>query len=345
MIQDISYNRHRIFYLDFLRVIAMFTVIILHVASFQMTLTKIGSLEWNFLNFFDSFARWCVPIFIMISGTLFLNPQKEITLKSIYKKYIPRILIMLFSWNMLYAIFSCIFSKSFIWSEFIHDIFIGQVHMWYLYMIIGLYMIIPFLRKIVTDEKLFKYFLLLWLIVSTFSSLCKISSLEILSEIYDDMYITLVAGYSGYFLLGYFLSRKKYSSKYAIILGIISLLITVIGTYIFSINRRDTNELFYANLSPNVIGMSISVFILIKNTFENLKVNISFHKIIDTIAKYSLGIYLIHFWFIAAFIKFKNVINFSPIINLVLITIIVFLLSFIVTFVLSKIKFLKHIVK
>ena len=54
------------------------------------------------------------------------------------------------------------------------------------------------------------------------------------------MYITLVTGYSGYFLLGYFLSRKKYRTKYAIILGIISLLITVIGTYIVSINSRNT---------------------------------------------------------------------------------------------------------
>lgn len=344
MIQNISYNNNRIFYLDFLRVIAMFAVIILHVASFQMALTKVGSFEWNFLNFFDSITRWCVPTFVMISGMLFLNPQKEINLKIIYGKYIFRILIILFSWNLLYAISSCIVNQSFVWHEFIYNIFIGLVHMWYLYMLIGLYIILPFLRKIVTDTKLLKYFLLLWLIISAFNFLVKASSLEILNKISDNMYITLVTGYSGYFLLGYFLSRKKYRTKYAIILGIISLLITVIGTYIVSINSRNTNELFYANLSPNVIGMSISVFILVKNTFENLKINVTFNKIINTIAKYSLGIYLIHFWFISVFIKFENIFNFSPIINLGVISCIVFLLSFTVTFILSKIKFIRHIV-
>ena len=269
-------SNNRVFYMDFLRVISMFAVIILHTASSKINSVDIGGLNWQVLNFFDSATRWCVPIFVMISGILFLNPKKEISIGNIYKKYIPRLLIILFAWNFLYAIFSCVVEHSFSLQTFISNILLGPVHMWFLYMIIGLYMITPFLRKIAIDEKLLKYFLLLWFIFSTINIIAQITGFNIATTILEDkMSIHFVIGFSGYFLLGYFLSTKQYKNKYAIIIGIICFFVTIVGTYLLSIGNNVTNQLLYSNLSPNTIGISIAIFILIKNTYDNKeKINI-----------------------------------------------------------------------
>lgn len=121
-------SNNRVFYMDFLRVISMFAVIILHTASSKINSVDICGLNWQVLNFFDSATRWCVPIFVMISGILFLNPKKEISIGNIYKKYIPRLLVILFAWNFLYAIFSCVVEHSFSLQTFISNILLGPFY-------------------------------------------------------------------------------------------------------------------------------------------------------------------------------------------------------------------------
>ena len=67
---------------DYLRILASFCVIILHLASQKINFINVYSKEWQVLNFYDSIVRWTVPVFAMISGALFLS--KEISLKKIY---------------------------------------------------------------------------------------------------------------------------------------------------------------------------------------------------------------------------------------------------------------------
>lgn len=64
---------NRTVYFDYLRVFAIFAVIILHISASNWHTTDVNGFEWQVFNFFDSITRWCVPIFIMISGSLFLN--------------------------------------------------------------------------------------------------------------------------------------------------------------------------------------------------------------------------------------------------------------------------------
>lgn len=340
-------SNNRVFYMDFLRVISMFAVIILHTASSKINSVDIGSLNWQVLNFFDSATRWCVPIFVMISGILFLNPKKEISIGNIYKKYIPRLLIILFAWNFLYAIFSCVVEHSFSLQTFISNILLGPVHMWFLYMIIGLYMITPFLRKIAHDDKLLKYFLVLWLIYSIITNITQITGLSIVETILEDkMFINFIIGYSGYFLLGYFLSNKDYKSKWAITFTIICFIITFLGTSVLSNGQAITNQSLYSNFSLTTIGMSIGIFVLSKNLYsEKEEINNKFKNIISVLSKYSLGIYIIHFWILNILSKIKiDVLLLPPIINVIVISIIIFLLSLLATFILSKFKYLKRLV-
>lgn len=57
---------------DYLRVLATFAVILLHVAASKWNYADVNGLEWQTYNFYDSIVRWAVPFFVMISGSLFL---------------------------------------------------------------------------------------------------------------------------------------------------------------------------------------------------------------------------------------------------------------------------------
>lgn len=182
---------------------------------------------------------------------------------------------------------------------------------------------------------------------STINIIAQITGFNIATTILEDkMSIHFVIGFSGYFLLGYFLSTKQYKNKYAIIIGIICFFVTIVGTYLLSIGNNVTNQLLYSNLSPNTIGISIAIFILIKNTYDNKeKINIKLKNIINMFSKYSLGIYIIHFWILNILSKLKiDVLILPPFINVIVISVITLLLSLLVIFIISKIKYIKHLV-
>lgn len=149
-------------YFDFLRVLAIFAVIVIHVAAQNWYTTDMHSFEWAAMNFYDSIVRWAVPIFVMISGALFLS--KDIPIRKLYSKYIFRIFTAFIFWSFMYAV------KKYMESGDIVQAFMyflrGEFHMWFLFMIVGLYMIVPFVKKIAESESLTKYFLVLAFIFS-----------------------------------------------------------------------------------------------------------------------------------------------------------------------------------
>ena len=63
---------NRIFYLDLLKGVSIFFVVLLHTAGLGLSMTQIGSFTWQVCNVFDSLSRFVVPVFVMISGALVL---------------------------------------------------------------------------------------------------------------------------------------------------------------------------------------------------------------------------------------------------------------------------------
>lgn len=83
-------NKRKI-YCDYLRFFAILAVITLHVAAKNWCSTDVQSFEWGIFNLFDSIVRWGVPVFVIISGSLFLS--REIDIKRIYSKYVLRLVV------------------------------------------------------------------------------------------------------------------------------------------------------------------------------------------------------------------------------------------------------------
>jgi len=95
-------EKQRIVYFDFLRIIAALSIMLAHIVIYYNNL--IGKYYYSFYLYKD-ITGYSIPIFVMISGAIFLNPAKKINIDNILKKYIPRIMIVFF----YLVIFLCVF--------------------------------------------------------------------------------------------------------------------------------------------------------------------------------------------------------------------------------------------
>lgn len=82
-----------------------FGVVIIHVSAYIITSEKVNTYPWWIGNFFDSYVRWCVPIFVLISGYLILEPYKDENTYAFLKKRFQRIAIPLVFWSTIYLLY------------------------------------------------------------------------------------------------------------------------------------------------------------------------------------------------------------------------------------------------
>jgi surface polysaccharide O-acyltransferase-like enzyme len=96
----------RIFYLDQLRALAIIAVVLIHVSLFYFVSSRIDihSFNWFVSNVFYSMCRFCVPIFLMLSGILLLN--KDYNFIEFIKKRYKRVILPFLFWSIVYIIFS-----------------------------------------------------------------------------------------------------------------------------------------------------------------------------------------------------------------------------------------------
>ena len=134
----------RIEYFDFLRFVAILAVITIHVSAQNWNHVDVSSGTWMVFCFFNSLSRWAVPIFLMISGTLFL--KRNYDFKRIYYKNILKIIVAFIFWSLVYSIFNYLsgYDKNYI----LESLFVGHYHLWYMFLIIGLYILVPLLKKL-----------------------------------------------------------------------------------------------------------------------------------------------------------------------------------------------------
>ena len=154
-------TRRRVIYFDILRIVAIFFVVFVHLAAQHWADVDVSSRAWFAFNLYCTTGKWSVPIFVMISGALFLG--RDVSISSILKKNVARIATVFLFWSGCYALIDLVFRHaplSVVLSQFIT----GHYHLWFLYMIVGLYLLIPLLRPIAQSETLMRYFLLLALI-------------------------------------------------------------------------------------------------------------------------------------------------------------------------------------
>ena len=266
--------------LDILRIFACMGVIMIHAAGSpeHHHWIEVGTTEWNCCAALDALSRWSVPVFAMLSGFLFLNPQKELPLSKLYGKYIARIVVALIFWSLFYA---------FTLHSAYYPFGIQEGHFWYLGMCIGLYMAMPIMRYIAQDKSLLSYFCWAWLGCKVYFFLGNYITLPF------DLSHLLFVDYVGYCLWAYYLSSIVLERKYEYMLyglGILGMAICVSG-YIIT---KDPDSFYGSYVSATSIATSFSLFYLCSHhKFDGGK---SINKVIQTISECTFGIYLVHMW-------------------------------------------------
>lgn len=95
---------------------------------------------------------WAVPCFVMVTGALLLDENREVSFDKLFNKYILRALGALVVFSMVFRIFDIIMDKESFGLKSIlkgfYEIFTGTgwSHIWYLYLLIGLYLLLPFYK-------------------------------------------------------------------------------------------------------------------------------------------------------------------------------------------------------
>lgn len=344
----------RIFYLDFLRVIATIAVVCVHVSSINIDNPCLDTTTWYTNIIYGSLFRWCVPIFVMISGTLFLDNDKTISIKVLYKKNISKLIIALALWSIIYALFQYLTIEKY------HNIvsiiglsIIGHYHLWFLYMIIGIYISLPVLRLLSHNTNIIRYFLIISFIFSftiplitsvTYYSLPR-ATIELINYHpyfiegihfnYKQLTPQTMMGYSFYFFLGHYLNTKKntISLLWILFIGICGFALTSIPTLILSKDNFCGDYYHYLSIGPFLEAYSI--FIVGKCFWIHKS-----RKPISTIINKSFGIYLIHPMIIETLLLINvkpTMIN--PIIGIPVFITLVFISSASIVFYLLKIPY------
>ena len=154
MTNDLSGPRKQ--FLDVLRVLATCAVVLMHVLTGATDVTDASIVpEYRslLLSVMD-LVTWCVPIFLLISGYLFLNPERTLTYPVMIKKYCRRIALAILLFGVPYAASELVVAeRTFrirMLPEALKMTLMGHTwsHMWYLYLILFLYLITPLLKKV-----------------------------------------------------------------------------------------------------------------------------------------------------------------------------------------------------
>ena len=281
-------------YFEWLRLFAAAAVVLMHTAAKQWLAVGPTGRDWAVLTVWDSLVRWPVPIFVMITGALFL-PRKT-DLRQILRRYIPRTVAAFALWSGLCALYGL--SRGAGREQTILNFVTGHYHLWYLPFLCGVYLTIPFLQKIVTDEKLEGQLLALSLglgiffpwICDTLAALIPRLATPIRS-IQNSLNYTFFLDLIGLLLLGHWLHRREISRKargilYA--LGILGVAATAAATFWASGFLGGQSALFFDMKAPNTLLTAVALFVFAKYNLKTLP------RPVALAAQCSFGIYLSH---------------------------------------------------
>lgn len=348
---------NRKLYLDLLRITATIAVIVIHVVCDTLMTQDVTSYTFSILTIIDGIARFSVPVFFMMSGALFLNNNKT-NYSKLYKKNIFKLFICLCLCFFFYMYIGTFFYTNKIPTlsnikEIIKTFLSGKlyIHLWFLYYIIGLYILSPILKKLVnninTKKEILYYFILMFIFIGLLPTLNEFKIFRHLKFL-NNFNLGFFSGYIGYFVLGYLLDNYEFNDKEFKIIkisGIFGLLISCLGTILLSLRYKSFYSILFEYESFPVMLYSVFIFISFKKLFKNIKYPEKEEKRIIKLSSLTFGVYLIHLFFINIFISYNHtIINelliYQPFTTTIIFTTIVFILSTIYSIIISKIPLL-----
>ena len=285
-------------YINWLRIIAIYTVVAAHIAIWTAEGQEPLSTGWWVGNWIHILAIWTVPVFVMVSGILLLgNPRNE-TAMQFYKKRMHRIGVPVIFWTAVY-----ILARKYIGHESLSPGYVAHLvvtatpyyHLWYLLMIPGLYLVTPPLRYFVKKS-------------SQNLRLVAIAIILLLAAVYypinilywgrDRTIFTVFFPFIGYYLCGYELRSidlKKLLWPIVALVGL-TLVYALLIRKPFVENLGYIGEIYIIDFfCPPVILMAVVIFVAACQIERRwVPQSNALAKAESWLASTTLGIYVLH---------------------------------------------------
>jgi len=353
-------SNKRILWLDYARAFAIFSVLLVHSAEYAYALKpeeilKLGTVSSLIRLASIVVGRLGVPIFLMLSGYLLLDRDYTTAdkIKSFYKKNLLPLVLTVEVWVVIYYAYLIVFSKQkFVFIDFIKDLLFLKDnafgHFWYMPVIIGIYIALPFVANAIKNIDLkiiaiplavlcFAVFIIKT--VSIFDTACG-WKLNLTKKVFTDFSGGL---YGAYVLMGYFVKKKAFSKIKTWLLAAGAVLSAVFTgfTLMYSLRSGYDYHLWYD--FAGVFLCSVFIFEMFSRMNSENRIVIFFSKFVTSVSVLSLGMYFMHKP-ILSFIRFR-ILKFElyrPV-NLILFVVIIFAVSYIVSLIISKIPKIRKI--
>lgn len=298
---DGAASQSRIVAIDFIRVVAIALVVLLHASSpvmYQIATTPAA--VWNVHNLIDSATRICVPLFFMVSGFLLLGSSEQNDLHPFrdVRKRLLKLLVPLVAWSVIYRVVPIFLGGR--WptpgeiAGALVDLTQGALvyHLWFLYELAAIYLLLPVLRRLFKEtDRPAIYFACIWFVLLSLRFVSDLSGwpLPIAN------YITL--GSTGYLVVGHLIRRHLARPSPALAAAALAVYVVLTGatyylTQLYSVRYGAYAELFHVYTTPNVVLMSVSAFVFL--LFVSQKSPLAASRPVRSLSACSFGIYFVH---------------------------------------------------
>ena len=334
---------------SWMRIIACFAIVILHELFASTTPNYFGGVmsegDWMFEYIAEHMLMWAVPVFLMVTGALQLDPDRELTVRKLFSKYIRRVALALVVFTLIFSILDWAFDATYDGTPFlvdwIKDLFLGHswAHMWYIYLLIGIYLLLPFFKAGWNhlDDAGKKYLLIVLLIFNACVAMANYAMGATDGEYAGGIAfgIHLYTIYPVYLFLGDWLMRHRMKLGTAIALTAVCSAVLII----FAILQRgvdqttsDMMDCIHQYSSIFVAGQAIGAYAMM------LYIKAPAGKLIRTVDDCTFGIYIIHMIGIHLIMKWLgwNPYMYGPFAFLMM-AIVLFIVSFALTWLIRKI--------
>lgn len=296
---------------DILKCIGCICVIMIHTASQSMSELYIYSFNWISAVFWGSLCRFAVPVFLMVTGALLLDPQKELTPWKIYDRYFLRILLCLLVWAMAYELYFIagywILYRQFEARWFLDAIksvftFDHHFHLYYLQILLIFYVFLPVLRVFTAnaDRKTLGYAVRVWFILGIiFPIMFKLEPFASMSGIPSQYPISMTYSALGYGLMGWYLKTagiKRADFRRFVLIFLAGFALVFGGTVIGSMVKGSFYQDMIDGFTPGVALMAVGVYGGVSARFGD-KTPESMPKVL-WLSKASFCVYLVHHFFV-----------------------------------------------
>ena len=340
---------------DLIRTIAIVMVVLVHASSFPYSIpgeiTPAVIVNWFTSDVYGAIGYLGVPLFVMLSGALLLDPVKaDEPMRVFYKKRFNRVGLPLVFWTLVFFIWSFNVRGQPVSLFNIEQGLISGSYplLWFLYLLIGLYLVTPMLRTLVKhiDRKKFTLLLAIWF-VGTIS----VPLIQTFTSFTYNPVMFVVTDWLGFFLLGIYLTNTKIHSAIAYVGLILGLLVAIVGAWFLtaSIGEQYTG-FFHGYLSFNMIIASAALFLILIGIPQSriASGNITINRLIQWISKNTLPIYLVHIIVLESLqlglLGFSLPYTYNLIVDVPLIALVTFVLSVAIIYPLKKIPYVMKLI-